>query len=648
MKLNKKHLISIIVLLININIFHVKADDNPFRFPYNNNLKDFEYNLSLTSTDSILLDTNQYFINGLSICGNVILMNYNSFIRVILEDVSGNEYQVLECSKMLFDKDTVSLDYYGEETLYLPIVKPYKLKFYIENSVLSLTNVRISAYNGEINNLYRQYIRSIAKTARYNQQMDNVQRINEYNIKHKTLWRADTTYLSLLPWKERKIAMGITDSSTNTGCIEYYAEGIYTLGRLSETNNDSLWHNNLSSEVYVGEFDWRNRHGKNWMTSVKNQRATNACWAFATVGSLEAVVNLYYNREIDMNLSEQELISCSRPNTSSSLIGGSPWNTLNWITNNGLINEEAFPFNPMVDSIPCSEQSDSISERVYIYGKKHVAQYPDSLKKYLINYGPMPISYRVHNDQGHAVVLTGFGKLKVGDGVVVSTINGSQTNTIEEGDPRIGMTYWICKDSYGTNIYSDGYIKLYLPGYDGGRSSCCIKNPLICMNYSDSDVAIIDDDGDGYYFWGIGPRPSFCPDWIPDTPDGDDSDYLYGPMDEYGFLKNLNPDLNDTIYIATDSICSHNKYIYNHTVIQNGGKLTLTSNIFFYQGVKLTVENGGILFVDGAIVKDADIKIESGGKIVIKNNGIVNICANKHFSLPLGAIMEIYSGIITP
>ena len=115
------------------------------------------------------------------------------------------------------------------------------------------------------------------------------------------------------------------------------------------------------------------------------------------------------------------------------------------------------------------------------------------------------------------------------------------------------------------------------------------------------------------------------------------------------FIQNEN--INDTrTYVGKNIMIGKNVTTTKPEVdvLFNGGKLTLTSNIFFYQGVKLTVENGGILFVDGAIVKDADIKIESGGKIVIKNNGIVNICANKHFSLPLGAIMEIYSGIITP
>lgn len=38
--------------------------------------------------------------------------------------------------------------------------------------------------------------------------------------------------------------------------------------------------------------DWRNRWGQNWITSVRNQNPCNACWAFAGVALVEAMVRI--------------------------------------------------------------------------------------------------------------------------------------------------------------------------------------------------------------------------------------------------------------------------------------------------------------------------------------------------------------------
>ena len=149
-----------------------------------------------------------------------------------------------------------------------------------------------------------------------------------------------------------------------------------------------------------------------------------------------------------------------------------------------------------------------------------------------------------------------------------------------------------------------------------------------------------------FYFWGLGPKPAHCPDWVPDIPDGDDSDYTKGPMDEYGRLRDLDPDLNDTIFINTDSVCSKKKFIYNHTVIKSGASLTLRGQTTFYRNATLTVEDGASFVVDAAYVKDADISVKPGGDVKVINNGVIRGCKGKDYILPLGASMEVNNGII--
>jgi C1A family cysteine protease len=69
--------------------------------------------------------------------------------------------------------------------------------------------------------------------------------------------------------------------------MEYYNGGIFELGDISSNVNQQT----SIPSLYIDNFDWRNRHGKNWMTSCKNQGNSGYCTAFATISSLEAMVN---------------------------------------------------------------------------------------------------------------------------------------------------------------------------------------------------------------------------------------------------------------------------------------------------------------------------------------------------------------------
>lgn len=78
-----------------------------------------------------------------------------------------------------------------------------------------------------------------------------------------------------------------------------------------------------------------------------------------------------------------------------------------------------------------------------------------------------------------------------------------------------------------------------------------------------------DNDGDGYYFWGLGNRPSNLPEWAPKQRDGDDSNAQYGPMDNYGYLMSLNPDDKDTIFITEPTYWNNENYIWQHVVVKS-------------------------------------------------------------------------------
>lgn len=647
---------SIVCFIVFIfSIGQIKADDNPFRLMSKNSFQRMDADIQTSHTDSVLFDSSFPYVEGFSISGHIVQRDENSFVRILLEDESEGCYTILESSQLYNEVDTFFFDCYCEETHTLLDVRPTKLKIYVNNAQVLISEMQFISGNKKVTRA-RKLTLSNEKAINKRRQMENiVERINSYNYKHKFIWRADTTSLALLPWDKRKKILGITNDGVDTGGIEYYAEGIFEMRSriISDEEKDSIWNSELTSTLFVDEFDWRNRHGKNWMTSVKYQGATNACWAFSAVGVTEALVNLYYNRLINLDLSEQELVSCSRSTTNSSMVTGSFRNALNWIANNGIVDEGAFPFDYQNDTVPCSDMSNDYTELVSFDSTGRNSQmsvHPDTIKRYLIKYGPMSTNYRVNGSSGHAVVLTGFDKLKLGDGVIVSTREGRVENIISDpNDPRIGKTYWICKNSYGTNSYSDGYIKLFLPGYDGGRGMCFIRTPMTTLHYTNDSIICEDFDGDGYYNWGIGPKPVHCPSWVPDIPDGDDSDYTKGPMDEYGYLADIPSMISDsTIYITQDTEWGVRKYVYHNVYVNEGKTLRITNDVNFYRGVTLNLAAGSTLVVDGGSLTDVTINYTgtTGTLIQFLNNGSINHMSYQDFVVPLGVTLDFNYGKI--
>ena len=80
----------------------------------------------------------------------------------------------------------------------------------------------------------------------------------------------------------------------------------------------------MSFTALPSSFDWRNHNGANWMTPVKDQSGCGGCWAFATVGAVEAKVKIDANNpDLYCALSDQQLISCCH-NIGPGCDGGSP------------------------------------------------------------------------------------------------------------------------------------------------------------------------------------------------------------------------------------------------------------------------------------------------------------------------------------
>ena len=226
-------------------------------------------------------------------------------------------------------------------------------------------------------------------------------------------------------------------------------------------------------------FDWRDNNG-NWMTSVKNQGACGSCWAFSAVGAVEAQIKIDSNNLSDIDLSEQQMVSCA---SKGGCGGGGATGALRYIKDNGIVDEECFPYQA-IDARGCTGHSCGYEP---VYCNKTCPDWQDRLrfikswekigdsswydynfsknryltKKALIERGPLVTGIEMSGNFGEDNIYR-CGSNPGNDHIVV-IIGYNDT-----GD--IPTSYWIVKNSWGSNWADDGYFKVgwdgFYPGYE--------------------------------------------------------------------------------------------------------------------------------------------------------------------------------------
>jgi len=362
-------------------------------------------------------------------------------------------------------------------------------------------------------------------------------------------WVSAETGVSKLSFADRKKLYG---QSTFPPGFEYYTGGVIQVGPQLKA---------ATASAYVSKWDWRNRHGKDWVTKVTDQGDCGSCWAFAATGATEAAVNLYFNKDtIDLDLSEQDVVSCSGGGSCS---GGYPSVALDYIKNTGIVDEAAFPYTATNNS--CSNKSSNPREKIKIAGKIAFGgtTYPrteDNLKAMIIKYGPL--SGGVTN-WSHALTVVGWKVVAAGDYFYYRNSSGGVGwITVSPTSSLIGTTVWLLKNSWADDWGDHGY--LYLQSSISNISNTYgLLTPVTSVKVTRT-VACVDNDGDGYYWWGTGSKPSTCPT-CPNTPDGDDSNNTLGPLDAYG---NCTPIAVVTVPVA--------EFTATSTTVTAGGSVSFT------------------------------------------------------------------------
>ena len=612
-----------------------------------------ERTVGQTFTTSVTLPLNDLpVLSGLSLSGNASLLNEDdAYIGVTLLDTAGCEHLVYETYPLMADDLSCTLDDVALETAALDNVRPDSLKILLRNARLTIDALH---YTGRTTAAGWQTQRKNLLTS---QKSYTLERLDQHLRERNMTWSVGETCYSSLTFDEKRRLLG--EGFNLMGGFEYYTGGIFVMpGALSVPAPKE-------ADPFVKEFDWRNRHGKNWMTPPKTQ-SPKGCWAFGAVGPFEAYINIYYNRLLNYDLSEQDVMSCSGGQAYSidSITGeledkgGHTTYAIQYIEENGLVTEDCFPFQgPFTD---CSEKQTYPGQEILSVDSYRMCDYWSGegtssdeiyIKRKLLK-APLCYSFRYDYPEespwGHAVTLAGFKRVDLYDNIVLDFRQATQTLTIRPGNPLIGRTAWIVKNNADENWGEKGYAYLvtvamtdqYFYELSGEVHSQILTN---------DSIAVTDADGDGYYCWGLGERPDNLPIGVPEEPDGDDSDPNYGPMDEYGNLQDIIK--GEPLIIDKPTVYSVQKrYCHSDIIIKKGGILGIMTDLIMYKDAHIIVEDGGKLQVRGSITR-ADVDVMPGGalslynrtncKLILDEDDEVNIAKGAECSFNGGQIIQM-------
>ena len=424
-----------------------------------------------------------------TLSGNVSLSKKTSYLRIVLVDNNNNEYLVYEIYPLLTDRSTLTLNNVCEETCLLDGIIPSSLKVYGYGASYEISETKLFQKLKEVNSrLSESDINSERLNIQKTQAISKINKINQQIKAKKFKWTAGETSISNLTYSQKRKLFPNPDDPNddklpNLQGFEYYKGGVFELASENiQQTKQAVSQSNLPSS-----FDYRNFHGENWMTLVKDQGSCGSCWAFAAVGAVEANINLYYNQHINMNLSEQNILCCSN---AGSCLGGSAGNALRYIKETGVYEEGCWEYNGM-DKWECLDicrtHHNKPSLNVKINNISSVPLEERALKTSLIQNGVIVATIKSIK---HVVVLTGW-----------------------ETDLADGKTIWIYKSSWGAEHGEGGYFRMKTDINEFNRIYKIIV-PIMISDRGSTNYSIncVDKDNDGYCYWGISiNKPSTCP-----------------------------------------------------------------------------------------------------------------------------------------
>ena len=201
--------------------------------------------------------------------------------------------------------------------------------------------------------------------------------------------------------------------------------------------------NGTDSEL-PSSFDWRDE-GK--VTEVKNQGQCGSCWSFSSAGAMEGSWAIKTGQLV--NLSEQQLIDCSKTYGDLGCNGGLMDNAFEYAIDNGMCLYSDAPYEAVTgscDDISCSAVADfdycvDVTPDNQQHLKEAVHSYPVSIaieadtRTFQFYSSGIITSDACGTSLDHGVLIVGYGE-------------------------EDGTEYWTVKNSWGSDWGEDGYVRI--------------------------------------------------------------------------------------------------------------------------------------------------------------------------------------------
>jgi C1A family cysteine protease len=216
------------------------------------------------------------------------------------------------------------------------------------------------------------------------------------------------------------------------------------------------------------KFDWRNVNGRSYVTGVREQKKCSACWAISVAAALESrILITSHTPDKDLNLSVQALISCDLDNFGCK--GGYLDGALSYLQTIGIPLETAAPYTSGETGIngACTAAMQQNTYRVT--GFEHVAASVESIKRALIQYGPLYTQFVIYED----FMYYESGVYRHVEGY----IEGIHAVTIVGYDDA--EQSWIVKNTWGPDWGESGYFRIR-----SGTNECEIEEQVYAIHFA--------------------------------------------------------------------------------------------------------------------------------------------------------------------
>lgn len=523
---------------------------------------------NITISNPIPVDTTLP-IYSLSVSGKVNLIGESGLVRVVLVDTNNQEYLAYETYSAMSEQSDFAISSECEETCVLDGITPKNVRVETDNASFSLDNVHFILKQVDISpKLARQSLREARARIQLEKSRAKFNRIKLAIVGRGNQWEVAETSISKMTYAEKKKLFarpggGPVVTVPNLQGFEYYKGGVFTIPSnlpmaptptasptptakptptsnptpVSPTpttspsstptpSNSPISFPSYSpspsvspqSSAYPMAWDWRNRHGQNWVSPVKNQLGCGSCWAFAGVSTTEAAINLYYNQPLNIDLSEQDSV-CRHPGSCQN--GGYLYDTLNELRTTGLVSETCYPYTGTEACGGKCRNWKASTWKLTNFVPINVWPLDDTIiRQTLITKGPFPFG-----------ILSWWHFM---------TVVGYDTNY------PTNQSIWIVKNSWGTDWGENGFGRVIVALNDR-YSSYYVEHPYQ-VNYTyvvgrpsyQRSISCQDRDRDGYCNWGISSsRPTSCSRYCKSQKDCDDSNARLGSFNVNYSCKTL-------------------------------------------------------------------------------------------------------------